>query len=106
MDTDRDNRRLRIMEEMEQRMEEMEEFGDDVTDYKNTLEETDLIEDDENYLFNLERHRRAMEKEGLKGTIWEPSLIVCWTIVCIVTMYVIFLIIVGDIDSRIVKDEL
>ena len=90
-----DNRRLRIMEEMEQRMEEIEEFDDDVTTYRDTLEETDLIEEDENYLFNLERYRRNMEKEGLKGTIWEPSLIVCWSIVSIVTMYVIFLIIGG-----------
>ena len=101
-----DNRRLRIMEEMEQRMEEMEEFDDDVTTYRDTLEETDLIEEDENYLFNLERYRRNMEKEGLKGTIWEPSLIVCWSIVSIVTMYVIFLIIAGDSDTKIIKDEL
>ena len=101
-----DNRRLRIMEEMEQRMEEIEEFDDDVTTYRDTLEETDLIEEDENYLFNLERYRRNMEKEGLKGTIWEPSLIVCWSIVSIVTMYVIFLIIAGDSDTNIIKDEL
>ena len=101
-----DNRRLRIMEEMEQRMEEIEEFDDDVTTYRDTLEETDLIEEDENYLFNLERYRRNMEKEGLKGTIWEPSLIVCWSIVSIVTMYVIFLIIAGDSDNKIIKDEL
>ena len=101
-----DNRRLRIMEEMEQRMEEMEEFDDNVTTYRDTLEETDLIEEDENYLFNLERYRRNMEKEGLKGTIWEPSLIVCWSIVAIVTMYVIFLIIAGDSDTKIIKDEL
>ena len=94
------------MEEMEQRMEEMEEFDDDVTTYRDTLEETDLIEEDENYLFNLERYRRNMEKEGLKGTIWEPSLIVCWSIVAIVTMYVIFLIIAGDSDTKIIKDEL
>ena len=47
-----------------------------------------------------------MEKEGLKGTIWEPSLVVCWTIVSIVTMYVIFLIIAGDSDTKIIKDEL
>ena len=101
-----DNRRLRIMEEMEQRMEEMEEFNDDVTDYKDTLEETDLIEDDENYLFNLERYRRQLEKEGLKGTMWEPSLIVCWTIVFIVSMYVVFLIVAGDNYRQFVKDEL
>ena len=103
---DRDNRRLRIMEEVEQRMEELDEFGEDVTEYKDTLEETDLIEDDENFLWNLERYRRQLEKEGLKGTIWEPSLIVCWTIVFIVTIYVIFLIVAGDRDFKITKDEL
>ena len=103
---DRDNRRLRIMEEVEQRMEELDEFGEDVTEYKDTLEETDLIEDDENFLWNLERYRRQLEKEGLKGTIWEPSLIVCWTIVFIVTIYVIFLIVAGDTDLKITKDEL
>ena len=103
---DRDNRRLRIMEEVEQRMEELDEFGEDVTEYNDTLEETDLIEDDENFLWNLERYRRQLEKEGLKGTIWEPSLIVCWTIVFIVTIYVIFLIVAGDTDLKITKDEL
>ena len=103
---DRDNRRLRIMEEVEQRMEELDEFGEDVTEYKDTLEETDLIEDDENFLWNLERYRRQLEKEGLKGTIWEPSLIVCWTIVFIVTIYVIFLIVAGDSDFKFTKDEL
>ena len=94
------------MEEVEQRMEELDEFGEDVTEYKDTLEETDLIEDDENFLWNLERYRRQLEKEGLKGTIWEPSLIVCWTIVFIVTIYVIFLIVAGDTDLKITKDEL
>ena len=94
------------MEEVEQRMEELDEFGEDVTEYKDTLEETDLIEDDENFLWNLERYRRQLEKEGLKGTIWEPSLIVCWTIVFIVTIYVIFLIVAGDSDFKITKDEL
>ena len=71
----------------------MEEFGDGVNDYRDTLEETDVTEEDENYLLNLEWNRRNKEKEGLKGTIWEPSLVVCWIIVFIVTMYVIFLII-------------
>ena len=103
---EKDNRRLKIMEELDQRMGEIEEFGDDVSEYQEILEETDLIEDDENYLFNLERHRRNLEKEGLKGTIWEPSLIVCWSIVFIVTLYVVFLIIVGEGEPLITKDEL
>ena len=94
------------MEDVDREMEEIEEFGDDVTVYQDILEETDLIEDDENYLFNLERCRRQLEKDGLKGTIWEPSLIVCWTIVAIVTIYVIFLIVVGEGDSKFAKDEL
>ena len=103
---EKDNRRLKIMEELDQRMGEIEEFGDDVSEYQEILEETDLIEGDENYLFNLERHRRNLEKEGLKGTIWEPSLIVCWSIVFVVTLYVVFLIIVGEGEPLIAKDEL
>ena len=47
-----------------------------------------------------------MEKESLTGTAWEPSLIVCWTIVAIVTMYVIFLIVAGERDKQLIKDEL
>ena len=49
----------------------------EVTEYKDTLEVTDLIEDDENFLGNLEIYRMQLEKVWLKGTIWEPSLIVC-----------------------------
>ena len=94
------------MEEMEQRMEDLEEFDDDFLENREDMEEMNLIEDDEDYLYNLERYRRKMEKEGLKGTMWEPSLIVCWTIVFIVTMYVIFLVITGGRENDIVRDEL
>ena len=95
------------MEQMEQRMEELEFNGvDPIEENCEEIEERNLIEDDEDYLMNLERYRRKMEKEGLKGTMWEPSLVVCWTIVFIVTMYVIFLIIAGHLENDIVKDEL
>ena len=100
------NKRLQIMEEMEQRMEDLEVFDDDFLENREDMEEMNLIEDDEDYLYNLERYRRKMEKEGLKGTMWEPSLIVCWTIVFIVTMYVIFLVITGGRENDIVRDEL
>ena len=98
--------RMEIMEEMEERMKELEEFSDDVLENKEDMEERNLIEDDEDYLMNLERYRRKIEKEGLKGSMWEPSLVVCWTIVFIVTMYVIFLVITGGRENEIVRDEL
>ena len=93
------------MEEIDQRLEELEEFDQYGAEYKSLLEETDLIED-ENLLFELERHRRNLEKELLTGTIWEPSFVLCWIIVGIVSMYVVFLIIAGDQDRSFVKEEL
>ena len=80
------------MEELDQRLDEIEEFEEYGSEYKGLLEETDLIED-ENLLFELERHRRNLEKESLAGTIWEPSFVLCWVIVGFVTAYVVFLII-------------
>ena len=97
---------MQIMEIMEERMKEMEELSDDLLEDKDDMEERKLIEEDEDYLMNLERYRRKKEKTGLKGTAWEPSLVVCWTIVAIVTMYVIFLIITGGKKNDLVKDEL
>ena len=99
------NRRLRIMEELDQRLDEIEEFEEYGSEYKGLLEETDLIED-ENLLFELERHRRNLEKESLAGTIWEPSFVLCWVIVGFVTAYVVFLIIAGDTDTKFFKEEL
>ena len=99
------NRRLRIMEELDQKLDEIEEFEEYGSEYKGLLEETDLIED-ENLLFELERHRRNLEKESLAGTIWEPSFVLCWVIVGFVTAYVVFLIIAGDTDTKFFKEEL
>ena len=98
--------RMEIMEHMEERMKELEELDEDGLEDKEELEERNLIEEDEDYLMNLERYRRKKEKEDLKQTAWEPSLVVCWTIVFIVTMYVIFLIITGGRENNIVRDEL
>lgn len=99
------NRRLRIMEELDQRIDELKEFDEYGSEYKGLLEETDLIED-ENLLFELERHRRNLEKESLTGTVWEPSLILCWLIVGVVTLYVGLLIVAGDTDTKFYKEEL
>ena len=99
------NRRLRIMEDMDQRLDELKEFDDYGSEYKGLLEETDLIED-ENLLFELERHRRNLEKESLTGTIWEPSLVFCWVILSVVLFYVGFLIVAGDQDRQFIKEEL
>ena len=97
--------RLRIMEELDQKLDEIEEFEEYGSEYKGLLEETDLIED-ENLLFELERHRRNLEQEPLAGTVWEPSFVLCWVIVSIVTMYVGFLIVAGDMDNKFYKEEL
>ena len=43
-------------------------------------------EDDEDYLMNLERCRLEKEHESIKGSIWEPSLIICWVVVALVTV--------------------
>ena len=97
------NRRLQIMEQLEKTLDdELELMEDETRDF----EEENLIEEDEDYLFNLERHRRKMEKEKMKGTLKEPSLVVCWVIVVIVTIYVIILSVSGDKDKTLVKDEL
>merc|ERR1712244_167473 len=61
------NRRLKVMEALDQRMEEGEEFEQYGEEYQNLLEETDLLED-ENYLYDLGRHSRHLEKESLVGT--------------------------------------
>ena len=93
------NRRLEIMEQMEKTLDQELEFMDEE-------EEDHLIEEDEDYLLNLERHRRKREKEKMKGTLKEPSLVVCWVIVVIVTVYVIVLFISGEKDKALMKDEL
>ena len=97
------NRRLQIMQQLEKTLDDELELMEDET---RDLEEEKLIEEDEDYLFNLERHRRRMEKEKMKGTLKEPSLVVCWVIVLIVTIYVIILSVSGDKDKALVKDEL
>ena len=91
------------MEEMEKTLDDELELMDDT---RNEIEQDNLIEEDEDYLFNLERHRKKMEKEKMKGTLKEPSLVVCWIIVVIVTVYVVVLSISGDRDKTLVKDEL
>ena len=98
---------MQIMEQMDQRFKELEEFDDyEFIDNKEDMEERNLIEEDEDYLMNLERYRRKKEEEGKRQGVWEPSLIVCWAIVLIVTIYVIFLIVAGKQENEIVKDEL
>jgi len=93
------------MEELDERLDELEEFHEYGSEYKSLLEETDIIED-ENLLFDLERHRRNLEKESLSGTVWEPSFVLCWMIVGIVTLYVGFLIVAGDSENTFYREEL
>ena len=54
---------------------------------------------------NLERERQEREHEGLKGTLWEPSLVICWIVIAFVTLYVVIAIITGHPESTF-KDEL
>ena len=61
--------------------------------------------DDPDYLMNLERERQEREHEGLKGTLWEPSLVICWLVIAFVSLYVVIAIITGHPESTF-KDEL
>lgn len=106
------SRRIEIMERVEKtideeldHMEDIFDAKDDSNERRKLIEEND-IEEDEDYLYNLERFRIKAEKEKVKGTFKEPSLIVCWVIVIIVTIYVVFLSISGARDQKLVKDEL
>ena len=85
-------------------MEEIFEAREEVLEERRLLG-AGHIEEDEDYLYNLERHRLRAERDRIKGTLKEPSLIVCWVIVFIVTMYVIILSFAGERDNMI-KDEL
>ena len=51
-------RRTEICEEMERRLEELQQAGQLEPLQDQLGEEASLIEEDEDYLFNLERHRR------------------------------------------------
>ena len=103
--------RLQIMERVEKTLDAELDFMEEALDAKDdAIEEQRLlagddIPEDEDYLYNLERHRLRAERDRIKGTLKEPSLIVCWIIVFIVTMYVIILSFAGERDIMI-KDEL
>merc|ERR1711997_789680 len=105
------NKRLQIMERVEKTLDVELDFMEEVLDAKDEAFEEqrllagELIPEDEDYLYNLERHRLRAERDRIKGTLKEPSLIVCWVIVFIVTMYVIILSFAGERD-HLMKDEL
>ena len=61
--------------------------------------------DDPDFLMNLERERQEREHEGLKGTLYEPSLVICWLVIAFVTLYVVIAVITGHPESTF-KDEL
>lgn len=93
------NRRLNTMEALDNELEEMEFFSEDVAKYRNLHEEIDELEDE------IERYYKEKEGGNLEGTIKEPSLVLCWFIVAVVSLYVVFLGIQGTAPT-IVKDEL
>jgi len=43
--------------------------------------------------------------EGLKGTLMEPALVICWLVIAFVTLYVVIAVITGHPESTF-KDEL
>ena len=97
----------RVEQSIEEYMEEILDAGDETAEERRLIKTSgDTLEEDEDYLYNLERRRVMMEKEKMKGSIKEPSLVVCWVIVIIVSMYVVFLLVAGDKDRHINKDEL
>ena len=106
------SRRLEVMQRVERTIDEELDYMEEIFEARDeVLEERRLlgaghIEEDEDYLYNLERARLQAEQERSRGTLREPSLVVCWLIVIIVTLYVIFLSIAGDRDNNLVKDEL
>merc|ERR1711990_914429 len=100
------NRRLRHMAEIDEKLAELEGFSDYIREYQEATAEVDADEeDDADYLMNLERERQEREYEGLKGTLWEPSLVICWIVIAFVTLYVVIAIITGHPESTF-KDEL
>merc|ERR1712107_709002 len=100
------NRRLRHMAEIDEKLAELEGFSDYIREYQEATAEVDADEeDDADYLMSLERVRQEREYEGLKGTLWEPSLVICWIVIAFVTLYVVIAIITGHPESSF-KDEL
>jgi len=96
------NRRLATMEAMENRLEEMEQFSDDISEYRHMHEEIDELEDE------IERYyaeKKTLDIEDLKGTLREPSLVLCWFIVAVVSGYVVFLGFQGTVPP-VLRDEL
>jgi len=49
--------------------------------------------------YNVRKH------EGLKGTLMEPALVICWLVIAFVTLYVVIAVITGHPESTF-KDEL
>merc|ERR1711872_350624 len=95
------NRRLRHMAEIDEKLAELEGFSDYIREYQDTTAEFEEDEtDDPDYLMNLERERQEREHEGLKGTLYEPRLVIAF-----VTLYVVIAIITGHPESTF-KDEL
>jgi len=73
-------------------------------DEKEILRSFESLNDDE-IDEELERYYREKQTETHQGKLKEPSLMLCWFIVGIVTLYVVFLGIQGSPSSQL-KDEL
>merc|ERR1711971_1536421 len=81
------NRRLRQMAEIDEKLAEFEGFSDYIKEYEEATAEFNEEEtDDPDFLMNLERERQEREHEGLKGTLMEPALVICWLVIAFVTL--------------------
>jgi len=94
------------MAEIDEKLAELEGFSDYIREYQDATAEFNEDEtDDPDFLMNLERERQEREHEGLKGTLYEPSLVICWLVIAFVTLYVVIAVITGHPESTF-KDEL
>jgi len=93
------NRRMRIMEAVDEKMEEVSE---DFSEYRNLHEEIDDLEDE------IERYYKGKEgylEQKLVGTIKEPSLVLCWFLLACVVLYVVVIGLQPSFSAPL-KDEL
>jgi len=94
------------MAEIDEKLAEFEGFSDYIKEYEEATAEFNEEEtDDPDFLMNLERERQEREHEGLKGTLMEPALVICWLVIAFVTLYVVIAVITGHPESTF-KDEL
>merc|ERR1711874_141236 len=84
------DKKMKVMEDLDNYLEELEEFSDNVKRYRDL--DTEIDEEDIDELMEEELAAAAGTRE--------PALVLCWFIVAVVTMYVVFLGLHGSDDAR------